>query len=464
MSEKYIYDNNREETNAMEGERNVIGRKLKTKNGKAYRMVKKAGAIVLSAALFGGVAAGSFQTVSRISGQTATEEGTSQEGRKQSLLRAVAASTANKGSMDVTDIVKAAMPSIVAITSKSVQEVEDYFGMFGRNMQIPQQEVESCGSGIIIGKNESELLVATNNHVVEAADTISVCFVDDQVYEGVVKGTDTAKDLAVVAVPLDQISEETMSAIAVAAIGDSGKMEVGEQVVAIGNALGYGQSVTTGIVSATNRTLDESETEGASYDGISLIQTDAAINPGNSGGALLNMDGQVIGINSAKLASTEVEGMGYAISINDAYETIENLMNEKTRTKTAEGEKASIGIAGVGVSQEAQEAYGIPAGVFVAEVTEGGAAKAAQMEVNSVITAFDGKAVSDIQELKNILEYYEAGEEVELTVQVPSDNGYTEQRVTVTLGRAEEDSRENGNEEEWPGYFGDFSDSQDDPV
>ena len=300
-----------------------------------------------------------------------------------------------------------------------------------------QQEVESAGSGIIIGKNDSELLIATNNHVIDGAETVSVSFVDNETYEATIKGTDSDKDLAVVAVPLSSISSDTMSKISVATIGDSSKLEVGEQVVAIGNALGYGQSVTTGIVSATNRTLDSEDSSEASYDGISLIQTDAAINPGNSGGALLNMNGEVIGINSAKLASTEVEGMGYAISMNDAYDTIEELMNETTRTKVSDDEKASLGISGTGVSDEAAEAYGIPSGVFVSQVTEGGAAEQAGITANSIITAFDGKSVSDISELKSRLEYYKAGEEVEVTLQVPDGNGYTEKNVTVTLGKAD---------------------------
>lgn len=454
MSDMYNYDNNEE----MQGFQDKH-----QKDNHTWKIVKKAGAVVLSAVLFGSVAAAAFQGVNRLTGfQTETEQTASvQRETEQSVLKTASSTSGNRGTMDVSDIAKAVMPSIVAITSKSVQEVEDYFRMFGRNGQIQQEEVESCGSGIIIGQNESELLVVTNNHVVEGADTLSVSFIDDQSYEAVVKGTDPAKDLAVVAVPLESISGDTMTKISVATIGDSEELEVGEQVVAIGNALGYGQAVTTGIVSATNRALDE-ETDGVSYDGISLIQTDAAINPGNSGGALLNMDGQVVGINSAKLASTEVEGMGYALSINDAYETIENLMNAKTRTKVADGEKASIGIAGTGVSEEARDAYGIPEGVFIAEVTEGGAAEAAGITANTVITAFDGKTVTDISQLKEMLEYYQAGETVEMTLQVPGSEGYTEQKVNVTLGKAETAAEET--EEDWMGNFRRFSGSQDDPV
>lgn len=410
-------------------------------NKNAAKWAKKIGAVALSAVLFGGVAGGVFTGVTYATGATAkakatqTESDSSQQTTTTKLQTATAststASSTSSGSMDVTSIVQSAMPSIVAITNKSVQEVQNYFSMFSRGGGTQEQEVESQGSGIIIGQNDSELLIATNNHVVEGADTLSVCFADDNACEATVKGTDSDNDLAVIAVKLSDISDDTMSKIKIAEIGDSNQLQVGEQVVAIGNALGYGQSVTTGIVSAVNRQLEDSNSENG------FIQTDAAINPGNSGGALLNMQGQVIGINSAKLASTEVEGMGYAISMNDAYDTIEELMNETTRTKVSDDEKASLGISGTGVSDEAAEAYGIPSGVFVSQVTEGGAAEQAGITANSIITAFDGKSVSDISELKSRLEYYKAGEEVEVTLQVPDGNGYTEKNVTVTLGKAD---------------------------
>ena len=446
MSDMYNFDNNNYNNenhdgfNHYEFDENNNTPNHKKPNAKMVKFAKKVGAIALSAVLFGGVAAGSYQGVNALFGTSTQTEAQATTSTKSSLLKTTS-STTSKGTMDVTDIVKSAMPSIVSITSKSVQEVENYFGMFGGRNSIQQQEVESAGSGIIIGKNDSELLIATNNHVIDGAETVSVSFVDNETYEATIKGTDSDKDLAVVAVPLSSISSDTMSKISVATIGDSSKLEVGEQVVAIGNALGYGQSVTTGIVSAKNRQLNSDDTVG-DYDSDSnsatnLIQTDAAINPGNSGGALLNMNGEVIGINSAKLASTEVEGMGYAISMNDAYDTIEELMNETTRTKVSDDEKASLGISGTGVSDEAAEAYGIPSGVFVSQVTEGGAAEQAGITANSIITAFDGKSVSDISELKSRLEYYKAGEEVEVTLQVPDGNGYTEKNVTVTLGKAD---------------------------
>ena len=434
------------------------------RNDKIRKIVKKGLTFSLCAVLVGGLAAGSFEGVNKLAGWdgAATVEAASNK-NETTLTFAKSEKEADSdesdskaddskdtsskttGSLDISDIAAEALPSIVSITTKSVQEVQSYYGMYGMYGYAPQQqeqEVEGSGSGIIVGKNDDELLIATNYHVVENADTLSVAFADGNAVEASVKGFDEERDLAVVSVALDDIDDDTMDAISVAKVGSSGDLKVGEQVVAIGNALGYGQSVTTGIVSAKNRRMDSSNntvTDGSddSSDGVNLIQTDAAINPGNSGGALLNMEGEVVGINSAKLASTEVEGMGYAISMNDAYDTIEELMNETTRTKVSDDEKASLGISGTGVSDEAAEAYGIPSGVFVSQVTEGGAAEQAGITANSIITAFDGKSVSDISELKSRLEYYKAGEEVEVTLQVPDGNGYTEKNVTVTLGKAD---------------------------
>lgn len=339
------------------------------------------------------------------------------------------------------------MPSIVSITNKSVQEVQNYFSMFGYGGQAQEVESTSVGSGIIIGKNDTELLIVTNNHVVEGADTLSASFIDNSVYEATIKGTDSDNDLAVIAVPLSSISDDTMSQIAVAAVGDSDSLKVGEQVVAIGNALGYGQSVTTGIVSATDRTLSSSDSADSNAlisstvttkETPTYIQTDAAINPGNSGGALVNMKGEVIGINSAKLASTEVEGMGYAIPITRVSSIIEELMNETTRTKVADSQKSSIGIAGITVDSNINAAYGIPAGVYVASVTPGSGAEAAGIRKGDVITKFDGKTVSTIQELKEKLQYYAAGEAVSITVQSPGEGGiYTEKELTITLSSAQ---------------------------
>ncbi len=410
-------------------------------NKNAAKWAKKIGAVALSAVLFGGVAGGVFTGVTYATGATAkakatqTESDSSQQTTTTKLQTATAststASSTSSGSMDVTSIVQSAMPSIVAITNKSVQEVQNYFSMFSRGGGTQEQEVESQGSGIIIGQNDSELLIATNNHVVEGADTLSVCFADDNACEATVKGTDSDNDLAVIAVKLSDISDDTMSKIKIAEIGDSNQLQVGEQVVAIGNALGYGQSVTTGIVSAVNRQLEDSNSENG------FIQTDAAINPGNSGGALLNMQGQVIGINSAKLASTEVEGMGYAIPVSTASPIFEDLMNRQTRTKVSSDQAAALGIKGQTVDSSIAEAYGIPQGVYVAEVEQGSAAEKAGITAGSVITKFDDTTIESMDDLKSCLEYYAAGETVDLVVKIADNGSYVEKTLTITLDKAD---------------------------
>ena len=429
------------------------------RNDKIRKIAKKGLTFSLCAVLAGGLAAGSFEGVNKLagwSGATTVEAASNKDETTLTYAKSEkkdadasdsksdtgkdTGSTA-KGSLDVSEIVSEALPSIVSITTKSVQEVQNYFGMYGMYGYAPQQqeqEVEGSGSGIIVGKNDDELLIATNYHVVEGADTLSVAFTDGNAVEASVKGFDEERDLAVVSVSLDDVEDDTMNAISIANIGSSDDLKVGEQVVAIGNALGYGQSVTTGIVSAKNRRMDSDNntvTDGSddSSDGVNLIQTDAAINPGNSGGALLNMEGEVVGINSAKLASTEVEGMGYAIAISDVTDILQNLMNETSRDKLDDSEHGVLGIKGSSVSSEAVQMYGIPAGVFVKEVTEGGAADKAGLKENSVITEFNGKTVSSNNQLIEYLSYYEPDEEVELTVQVPHGTSYKEETVKVTL-------------------------------
>lgn len=429
------------------------------RNDKIRKIAKKGLTFSLCAVLAGGLAAGSFEGVNKLagwSGATTVEAASNKDETTLTYAKSEkkdadasdsksdtgkdTGSTA-KGNLDVSEIASEALPSIVSITTKSVQEVQNYFGMYGMYGYAPQQqeqEVEGSGSGIIVGKNDDELLIATNYHVVEGADTLSVAFTDGNAVEASVKGFDEERDLAVVSVSLDDVEDDTMDAISIANIGSSDDLKVGEQVVAIGNALGYGQSVTTGIVSAKNRRMDSDNntvTDGSddSSDGVNLIQTDAAINPGNSGGALLNMEGEVVGINSAKLASTEVEGMGYAIAISDVTDILQNLMNETSRDKLDDSEHGVLGIEGSSVSSEAVQMYGIPAGVFVKKVTEGGAADKAGLKANSVITEFNGKAVSSIDQLMEYLSYYEPDEEVELTVQVPHGTSYKEETVKVTL-------------------------------
>ena len=429
------------------------------RNDKIRKIAKKGLTFSLCAVLAGGLAAGSFEGVNKLagwSGATTVEAASNKDETTLTYAKSEkkdadasdsksdtgkdTGSTA-KGNLDVSEIASEALPSIVSITTKSVQEVQNYFGMYGMYGYAPQQqeqEVEGSGSGIIVGKNDDELLIATNYHVVEGADTLSVAFTDGNAVEASVKGFDEERDLAVVSVSLDDVEDDTMDAISIANIGSSDDLKVGEQVVAIGNALGYGQSVTTGIVSAKNRRMDSDNntvTDGSddSSDGVNLIQTDAAINPGNSGGALLNMEGEVVGINSAKLASTEVEGMGYAIAISDVTDILQNLMNETSRDKLDDSEHGVLGIKGSSVSSEAVQMYGIPAGVFVKGVTEGGAADKAGLKANSVITEFNGKTVSSINQLIEYLSYYEPDEEVELTVQVPHGTSYKEETVKVTL-------------------------------
>ena len=384
---------------------------------------KKVALVVGAAVLFGAVGGVTMQGTSYLTGKLLGKNTKSTVGTTKTVSNAKLTTSTSTVTSDVSDIVENTLPSIVSITNMSVQEVQNFFG------GISQQESESAGSGIIISQNDSELLVVTNNHVVEGSDTLTVTFNDGNSVEAQIKGTDSARDLAVVAVPLDKISDDTMNAIKVATLGDSDSLKVGEPAIAIGNALGYGQSVTSGIVSATERTLD-------GYEGGTLIQTDAAINPGNSGGALLNANGEVIGINSAKINSSAVEGMGFAIPISDASDVIQNLMNKETRSKVSDEERGYLGIKGYDVSEEGAQMYNMPTGVYVKEVMSGGGAEKAGLTKGSIITGFEGSSISGMSSLQEQLQYYKAGEEVTLTVQIPDKNGeYTEKDIKVTLGK-----------------------------
>lgn len=385
---------------------------------------KKVVAIALSAVLVGGLAGAAFEGGSYLTGKVLKTDNSSSASSSNKVVSSAQLTTANSSvTSDISTIVENAMPSIVSITNMSVQKVQSFFGSY---QEVPS---ESAGSGIIIGQNDSELLVVTNNHVVENSETLTVTFCNDESVEAAVKGTDSARDLAVVAVPLDSIPDDTMNQIKTAVIGDSDSLKVGEPAIAIGNALGYGQSVTTGIISAKERTID-------GYDG-DYIQTDAAINPGNSGGALLNINGELIGINSAKISDSTVEGMGFAIPISDVSDIIENLMNKETRTKVDEDEQGYLGIKGYDVNETGAQMYNMPTGVYIAEVTEGGAAEKAGLSKGTIITAFDGSSVSSKDSLKGQMAYYKAGETITITVQVPENNGeYTESKVEVTLTKA----------------------------
>ena len=383
---------------------------------------KKVALVVGAAVLFGAVGGVTMQGTSYLTGKLLGKNTKSTVSTTKTVSNAKLTTSTSTVTSDVSDIVENTLPSIVSITNMSVQEVQNFFG------GTSQQESESAGSGIIISQNDSELLVVTNNHVVEGSDTLTVTFNDGNSVEAQIKGTDSARDLAVVAVPLDKILDDTMNAIKVATLGDSDSLKVGEPAIAIGNALGYGQSVTTGIVSATGRTID-------GFDG-EYIQTDAAINPGNSGGALLNANGEVIGINSAKINSSAVEGMGFAIPISDASDVIQNLMNKETRSKVSDEERGYLGIKGYDVSEEGAQMYNMPTGVYVKEVMSGGGAEKAGLTKGSIITGFEGSSISGMSSLQEQLQYYKAGEEVTLTVQIPDKNGeYTEKEIKVTLGK-----------------------------
>ena len=425
-------------------------RKLKIK-----KMMKKGATISLCAVLAGGIGVGAYEGINYFSGaqsvQAATDSSenltlmkSDKKSNKDSEDTEATKSSDTKGSLDVSDVAEKAMPSVVAITTKSVQEVQDYYSMFGSQYAPSQeQEVEGSGSGIIIGKTDSELLIATNYHVVDGADTLSVAFADGNAYEATVKGFDESEDLAVVSVATKDVSDDTMDAISVAKIGSSDDLKIGEQVVAIGNALGYGQSVTTGIVSAKNRKTDASgQIEGDSTDnsssinkGVNLIQTDAAINPGNSGGALLNMKGEVIGINAAKYADSQVEGMGYAIPISKAEPILEELMNRETRDKIEDTSKVGyMGIKAADLTTEAIQMYNMPAGAFLTEVTPGGAADKAGIKKGDIVVKLDGQKVSGKDDLVDKLQYYESGETVEVVIARANNGEYKEETVEVTLG------------------------------
>ena len=352
-----------------------------------------------------------------------TEDTTAGEGQVAAASEIAQQQSASAVVTDVTQVVEAVMPACVSITNNFTQTVQDFWG------QTYSQDETASGSGIIIGENEQELLIVTNNHVVDSTEQLYVQFIDGETVEAQVKGTDASADLAVVAVKLDTIANSTKQEICIARMGDSDSLKIGEPAIAIGNALGYGQSVTTGVISALNRKIESSNSE----EGTSLIQTDAAINPGNSGGALLNMRGEVIGINSNKIGGSSIEGMGYAIPISTARPIIEDLMERQTRTKYSEEERGYLGISCINVTSDLSENFSMPQGIFVAQVYSGTGAEAAGLVRGNIVVAFDGVTVQDQEELTKQMQYYKAGESVEITIMVNSANGYQQKNVTVTL-------------------------------
>ncbi len=352
-----------------------------------------------------------------------TEDTTTGDGQVAAASEIAQQQSASAVVTDVTQVVEAVMPACVSITNNFTQTVQDFWG------QTYSQDETASGSGIIIGENEQELLIVTNNHVVDSAEQLYVQFIDGETVEAQVKGTDASADLAVVAVKLDTIANSTKQEICIARMGDSDSLKIGEPAIAIGNALGYGQSVTTGVISALNRKIESSNSE----EGTSLIQTDAAINPGNSGGALLNMRGEVIGINSNKIGGSSIEGMGYAIPISTARPIIEDLMERQTRTKYSEEERGYLGISCINVTSDLSENFSMPQGIFVAQVYSGTGAEAAGLVRGNIVVAFDGVTVQNQEELTKQMQYYKAGESVEITIMVNSANGYQQKNVTVTL-------------------------------
>ena len=330
---------------------------------------------------------------------------------------------------DVTEVVKNVMPSIVAVNNHYTETMS----WFGQSMD---SEADASGSGIIVGLNDSELLIVTNHHVVADTDKLTVQFNEGSEAEAFIKGQDSKMDLAVIAVPVTELSDSVLEAIEVATLGDSDALEVGEPAIAIGNSLGYGQSVTTGVISALDRSISLSANNGYGGDSVegTFIQTDAAINPGNSGGALLNIKGEVIGINSNKIGSSAVEGMGYAIPISSASPIIAELMLKETKSKVAEEERGYLGISGISVTQEVSQAYGMPEGVYIAQVYPDTAAEAAGLRQGDIITKFGGNTIRTMDELQKELEFYAKGDQVEVKVMTMTVAGYEEVTKTLTLG------------------------------
>ncbi len=399
-------------------------------------VVKKIAGVAVSAVLFGVIAGGTMFGVNQAGNYLRDQYFP----KSETQLTIAQAPTADQGGdtassiqtgMDVSEIASNAMPSVVAINNTMLMQQQTWFGP-GRTVEVP-----SSGSGIIVGQNDSELLIVTNNHVVEDSNQLTVTFIDNSQVNATIKGTDAEQDLAVIAVSLKDIPAEAMSQIKIATLGDSDALKVGQGVVAIGNALGYGQSVTVGYISALDREVKTDET-----DVKKLLQTDAAINPGNSGGALLNMRGEVIGINSAKYSSTEVEGMGYAIPVSQVKDIINQLMNRKVRTEVAQAQQGYLGIQGQNIDDNAASMYGMPKGIYVYKIVENGAASKSELKEKDIITKFDGQSVRTMADLKDLLKYYRSGETVDLTVQSLENGEYQERTVSITLGTRPADSKQ----------------------
>ena len=351
--------------------------------------------------------------------------------------------TGTDSEMSVSEIATKCMPCVVAITNKGTTEIRSMWGNF-------TQDSESSGSGVIIGETDSELLILTNYHVIEGSKSLSVVFSwedstdkDDansaDIITAQVKDYDESNDIAVISIPMSELSEDTKNKISVATVGDSKNLELGQQIVAIGNALGYGQSITTGIISALDREI-EIQNDSGNTDTNKYIQTDAAINPGNSGGAMFNMKGELVGINSAKISSDSIEGMGYAIPISDIMDKVETMMNQETKAVVEESKRGYLGVSIVDVTSDISSAYGMPQGVYISAVTTGSGAEAAGLTKGDIITGINGKTVTTTSELKNYLSYYAVGDNVTITIERQGDSGYVSKSVDVKLSAAPAES------------------------
>lgn len=403
-------------------------KKTERNNGFGMKLAKCAALAAVFGLVAGGVFVGTGYLGMTKLGITKSDSDSKSVTVESTKIAGTATSTESTevGAIDVSGIVDEVMPSIVAITNMTEAQYRNFFG------QVQNYESESAGSGIIIGQDNDYLYIVTNNHVVAGATSLTVCFVDDQTVTAEVKGTDSNSDLAVVAVKISDISGDTMKNIKVATMGDSDSVKVGESAIAIGNALGYGQSVTTGVISALDREVTLQDESTGSTTTNALIQTDAAINPGNSGGALLNLQGEVIGINSAKYSDTAVEGMGYAIPIATAKPIIDDLIQRET---VDEAESAYLGIAGADITEDVSKTYNMPRGIYVTKVVENSAADEAGIQKGDILTAFDGKKVSSMEGMQEMLRYYKAGEKIKVTVQQANNGQYEEKELEVTLGK-----------------------------
>lgn len=417
-----------------------VKQKKEKKHGGAGRFFKKVMAVICLGALFGGCAAGTFYGITRLTGYTFVAEKKDAENgaiedrisnienalKKNTVNSARRVETASIIASDVTDVVEKVMPSMVAVTNQ-YEAVTNYWG------RSYVQENEASGSGIIVGENDTDLFIATNHHVIDSTKSLTVQFVDGSTAEAYVKGSDSNVDIAVIAVKKENLEASTLSQIAVAEMGDSDSLQIGEPAIAIGNALGYGQSVTSGVISAVDRAIEENESSSTS-----LIQTDAAINPGNSGGALLNLKGQVIGINESKIGGSTIEGIGFAIPINAVKDMIADYSNRETREKVAEAKKGYLGIQGN--ANYDGSAFGWPEGAYVESVTEGEAAEAAGIYPHDIIVKFDGQEINSFDDLKGLMAYYAAGDTVDIVLKRIVDGEFKEITVTATLGRWPKDS------------------------